>query len=212
MKRGITLGIVISVILVLLFAGCAKPAPAPAETPEELLDRASGIASVKYDQVVSLPGEPAMVQKVWVKGNKMRSEMTIEGQTVVIITDKDAQVAYMYDPSQNVATKMDLRPQAVMSMMLTINTMSATEWAKFILATPELELVVVGSKTVDGKACLVVEITTKEGKVKGWFWKEYGLPIRIDLLGILMEWKNIEFVSIPDSMFKLPSGVKIQEQ
>ena len=180
MKKGITLAIVISIGIASLFAACAAPktTPTPAETPEELLDRASGIASVKYDQVITAPQMPGESPpwKVWVKGNKMRSEATYEGQTGVIIIDRDAQVAYMYDPSQNVWTKADLSGQAVMSMM----TMSATEWAKFILSDPT-KLVVIGSETVDGKACLVVESTDGEGKVKAWFWKEYGLPIRMEM-------------------------------
>lgn len=213
MKREITLGIVISVVMVSLFAGCAGPTTTPtakpAETISELLDRASGIASVKYDQVITDPqklGESPQM-KVWVKGNKTRSEMTAEGQTAVIIMDWDAQVGYFYDPSQNMATKVDLSGQQQVGA---IATMSATEWAKLILASPES--VVVGSETVDGKDCLVVESAAEGGKGKAWIWKEYGFPIRMDFPGTLIEWKNIEFVSIPDEMFKLPSGVTIQEQ
>ena len=37
-----------------------------------------------------------------------------------------------------------------------------------------------------------MEITTSEGKM-------------------IMEYKNIEFVDIPDSMFELPAGVQIME-
>lgn len=152
-----------------------------------------------------------MQMKVWVKGNKMRSEITAEGQTVVFIIDRDAQVLYFYDPSQNVWAKGDLPALgegAVMSLMSLLTSMSGTEWSKLILAGPES--VAIGSETIDGKACLVVE--GEEGKVKVWIWKEYGLPIRMEFLGTLIEWKNIEFASIPDSMFEPPSGVQIQQQ
>jgi len=223
MKRGITLGIVISVVMVLLFAACAAPettptatpsptptvTPTPVETLPELLDRAAGIASVKYDQVMTSPEMPgeSMQMKVWIKGNKTRSEMTAEGQTAVIIMDWDAQVGYMYIPAQNMATKMDLSGQ---QEVRAVASMSALELSKFILAHPEA--VAVGSETMDGKDCLVVEAGDEQGKAKAWIWKEYGFPIRIDFLGMISDFKNIEFVSIPDDMFELPSGVKIQEQ
>ena len=151
-----------------------------------------------------------MTQTLWIKGNKMRVEMTAEGQFGVYIWDWDTLTAYMYIPAQNTGMKTDLSqgPRPTMSL-------SATEWSKFILADPET--VVVGTETIDGKVCLVVEGTGEQGeKLKTWMWEEYGFPIRFEGPGaegkMIIEWKNIEFVDIPDDMFELPSGVQIVTQ
>jgi len=46
-----------------------------------------------------------------------------------------------------------------------------------------------------------------------WIWKEKGFPIRIEMTSIegtfIIEYKNIEFTDVPDSMFELPEGVQI---
>jgi hypothetical protein len=177
----------------------------------EILGRAAGIPSVKYDQVMTSPRMPRMVQKVWVKGSKMRAEMTAQGQSVVTIVNLDTQTTYMYIPAQNMAIRADLRqgqgPRSTMSV-------SATEWSKLILTDPKTA--VVGTETIDGKVCLLVEGADEEGKgLKTWIWQEYGFPIRMEWPiaegKLIMEWKNIEFVNIPDSMFELPSGVQITE-
>ena len=214
MKKGITLGMVISVIaaLVLLFPGCAsKTTPTPAETIPELLDRVIGITSVKYELVMTNPENPQenVQWQVWVKGNKTKMEMTYEGQTGVLIIDRDAQVGYTYDPFDKIWTKTDLVDQSGQPLIL--NPMfPATEWAKSILTSPES--VVVGSETIYGKDCLIIESGEEEGKVKIWFWKDYGFPIRMEGFDTPVEWKNIEFVNISDSIFELPAGVEIQEQ
>ncbi len=175
---------------------------------------AKGISSVKYEQVLTLPGKLAVgsaalsTQKVWVKGNKMRMEMSVLGLESITIVNQDIQTMYIYMPAQNQAMKMPL-PQGE---AVKPESSSATELAKSLA---EQKPVVVGSETIDGKACLIIEINTPQGKVKAWLWKEYGFPLRWETEtteGIMrLEWKNIEFISIPDSMFELPSGVTITE-
>ena len=52
--------------------------------------------------VVTSPSNETMTTKVWVKDNKMRFEMTAEGQTIVTLMDMDAQTMYLYYPDQNI--------------------------------------------------------------------------------------------------------------
>ncbi len=165
-----------------------------------VLGQAAGIASVKYDMIVTAPGTPTMTQKVWMKKNKIRIEMTVEGAPTVQLVDWDARTAYTYFPAENMAMK----------------------WGDFSSAgappTESFDLegynpVVIGTETLDGKVCLVVEYTVQGIKTKSWIWKEKGFPIRMETAGpqgtSVMEFKNIEFVDIPDSMFQLPAGVQI---
>ena len=234
MKKRIYFALAISLVAVLLLlpTGCAgpkptrtvtptpaptevsksaptpSPAPTPSEAVGEVLSRAARIASIRYDQVISPPGQPATMQKMWVKGSKMRIEVTVSGQPTVAILNLDAQTGYMYIPAQNTATKADL-PQGARTMM----PLSATEWSKALLGYPST--VVLGTETIEGKVCLVVESGTQNVKeLKTWLWAEYGMPVRMERTitegKVIIEWKDIEFGEIPDSMFELPSGVQIR--
>lgn len=126
-------------------------------------------------------------------------EFTAEGQTMVYLIDSDAKTMYTYIPSQNMAMKMDFS--------------QAPEAATESLDLEGYNPVVIGTMTLDGKVCLVVEYTVQEIKTKSWIWKEKGFPIRMEMATpqgtMVMEFKNIEFVDIPDSMFELPAGVQI---
>jgi len=178
------------------------PEPAPGETLGEILGRAQGIASVKYDMVITSPGMPAVTQTVKVKGNKMRTEMTMEGQTQIILIDFDARTMYMYMPEESMAMKVTFNPPAK----------SAVEEAQSVA---DYNPTVVGTETIDGKVCLVVEYTAEGATTKAWIWEEHGFPIRVEATTsegtTIVEYKNIEFVDIPDSEFELPEGVQIIE-
>jgi outer membrane lipoprotein-sorting protein len=166
----------------------------------QVLAKPAGVVSVKYDMIVTIPGSPTMTAKAWLKKTKMRTEITAGGITMVQLVDMDAKTAYMYDPAQNVAMKIDL------SQTLEAPTTSVAGIERY-------EPVVTGTETVDRKVCLVVEYTAEGVKTKSWIWKENGFPIRMeapDTEGTwVVEYKNIEFVDIPDSMFELPAGVQI---
>ena len=157
---------------------------------------------MKYDMVITSPGMPAVTQTVKVKGNKMRTEMSQEGQTQIILIDFDARTMYMYMPEENVAMKVTFNPPAK----------SAVEEAQSVA---DYNPTVVGTETVDGKVCLVVEYTVEGAATKMWIWEEHAFPIRVEVTTAegktTVEYKNIEFVDIPDSEFELPPGVEIIE-
>ena len=131
----------------------------------------------------------------------MRTEATVEGEATVMLMDLDAQTMYMYMPSQGMAFKLTFEEPE-----------SAVEEAQSILG---YNPVIIGTETLDGKVCLVVEYTVEGSTAKMWIWKDQGFPIRAEITTtegtIIMEYANIEFVDIPDSMFELPEGVQIQE-
>jgi outer membrane lipoprotein-sorting protein len=146
------------------------------------------------------PGAPTVTQKIWVKQNKMRTEMTQQGETMISLIDYDARTMYIYMPEQNMAYKATFAP----------TTQSAMEEAQSITDYDYHEI---GTETIDGKVCLVVEYTYEQATVKTWIWKEHGFPIRMEMTTAegttTIEYKNIEFGDIPDDMFELPAGVQI---
>ena len=131
------------------------------------------------------------------KNNKMKTETTVEGETVVMLIDIDAQTMYMYFPEQNMAMKMTFEMPE-----------SAIDEAQSI---PDYNPVIIGTETMDGKVCLVIEYTIEGSTAKMWIWKEKGFPIRVEMTTtegtVIMEYKNIDFSDIPDSEFELPAGV-----
>ena len=177
-----------------------------AESLTEILIKAKNVASIKYDMVITAPGQAAMTMKVWLKGEKMRSEGTFEGQSMIYILDRSKQLSYVYIPSQNIAMTMDFR-KAQESV-----GESPVEQSESVA---KYDPVTLGTEVLDGKTCLIIEYTTETEQVKMWIWTNYGWPIRTETTTAqgtsVVELKNIELGNIPDSMFELPAGVQMME-
>ena len=185
----------------------SKPTATPTktatgETLSDILGKAGDIANVKYDMIMTTPDQEQMASKVWLKGKKMRMESTVEGEDIITLVDGDAQVMYIYYPSQNQAMQMSFTnaPES---------DIESTE------AIEQYDPEIIGTETIDGKVCLVVVYTVEGMEEKAWIWKDKGFPIRVETTtseGVtIIEWKNIDFGNIPDSTFQLPAGVEIME-
>lgn len=174
-----------------------------------ILGKASAIDSVRYEMVMTGTGVPSGTSKVWLKqqAQKMKTEMTVQGQTSVLIVDWGTEVMYTYMPDQNLAIKMDLSTDP-----------DATAPESPIEGSESIEgydPTVVGTEVYDGKECLVVEYTVEDVQTKMWLWKQYGFPVKVVSTSpegtVTIEYKNIDFSPIPDSAFELPAGVQIME-
>jgi outer membrane lipoprotein-sorting protein len=178
------------------------PTQGSGKTLGDILGQATGINSVKYDMVITAPGAQTMTQQIWVKKNKMRTEMTQGGQSTIIMMDMDAKTMYSYMPAQNMAFKMTFNP----------TTESAVGEAQSLQSySPKT----VGTETIDGKVCTVVEYTDQGTTSKMWIWQDRGFPIRVETTTAqgktVIEYKNMDFSDIPDSMFELPVGCQIMQ-
>jgi outer membrane lipoprotein-sorting protein len=168
----------------------------------DLFGKAESIASVRYDMVITSPGNPSVTSKQWVKGNNMRTEITAEGQKMITIMNGDKQEMYMYFPEQNMAMKMDFSeaPESAVEEAVSIEDYNPT---------------VIGTETIDGKLCTVVEYAVPEGSAKMWLWQKQGFPVRMEMTApegtSRIDWKNIEFDDISDDKFELPAGVEIMD-
>jgi outer membrane lipoprotein-sorting protein len=174
------------------------------ESLADILEHGADLVSVRYEAVITSPGAPQQIMQIWFKQNKMRTEMTQQGQTVVMIANFDSQVAYFYYPAMNMAYQMNF--EQAMELPLA-DAQSITDY----------EYQIIGTETLDGKECLVVEYTVpaEQETVKMWIWKEYGFPIRAEMTTAegttIAEYRNLEFGDIPDNMFELPAGVQMME-
>jgi outer membrane lipoprotein-sorting protein len=194
------------VIGIILTSGCTQTSEETQQTPtpsgvqttssesfSDILNQANTIPSVKYDMIMTVPGSPTITMKTWVKGDMIRTEMTVEGMKLINIVGRSGMM-YTYMPAQNMAMKIDVG-DAPVSAVGELGSMQGYD--------PK----VVGTETLDGKKCQVIEIP--DGKI--WVWEEYGFPIRSEMTlsegKVTTEYRNIEFVDIPDSMFELPKSV-----
>jgi hypothetical protein len=169
------------------------------ETLGDILGRSAGINAVSYDMVMSGTGMPATTTHIWIEGNKMRMEITIEGQLTVTLYDGDAYTMYLYYPDQNMAMKVTYEPEE-----------SAIDEAQ---AVPDYNPTIIGHETYDGKMCLVVEYTVEGTTVTMWVWEEHGFPVKVVTVTsegtFTAEYTNIVFGDIDDSLFELPEGVTV---
>ena len=178
-------------------------APTSSESLIDLLGKAKGI-SVKYDMVTTDNGEIVSAGTAWLKGNNMRIDTTAEGQAMVMIVNGDDQVSYMYQPEENKALKtvLDKVPESVTGNVEAIMDFNPT---------------IIGTKTIDGMPCTVIEYVVKEKpeevKIKQCIWLKYGLPVQTEMTSpsgtSRTEMKNFDFSSISDTTFELPAGVEI---
>ncbi len=225
MRKTLIVPILLLAVLALVGAGCGEKeaekgvvSPGEEEKVEEekveeetesladVLAKAKGVVSYKYDAVITTPDQAPITVKFWLKGYKLRWEGSYEGQSVVFLMDQSTQIAYTYIPAQGIAMKMDF------SKAKETAGETPTEQAESVM---DYNPVTLDTEVLDGKTCLVVEYSSQTGEVKMWIWTKYGLPIRIETTTAegkaVAEIKNIDFGSIPDSMFELPAGVQPME-
>jgi hypothetical protein len=168
----------------------------------DVLAKVAGIGSVKYDSVITVTGTPPITQKVYLEKTRMRIETNMQGMDTIIMIDTDKKTMYNYIPSQNMAMKMDF-------------SQAPTPATKEVDGINQYSPQIVGTETLDGKVCLVVQYTSPQGTYKQWIWKDKGFPIKIETTSAagnsVVENKNIEFGDIPDNLFELPAGVQITD-
>ncbi len=229
-KNKIMPGLVAILVITALLAGCGGGNTTPPDTTTtpnttttttttsptksgdtlgEILGRAQNIVTMKYDlvmttTVMTTPNTTTTTTtRTWVKRNKMRMEMSINGMASISIVDQDAKTMYTYLPAQNMAMKMSLD----------LAQKPATQEASSIM---DYNPKIVGSETIDGQACQVTEYTIEYVTTKMWISKDRGLPVKSEITQrdakTVMEYKNYDFSDIPDSMFELPPGVQIIQQ
>ncbi len=170
---------------------------APSNNLNQILGEAANFPTVKYDMITTVSGQ-TITMTYWMKNKKIRMEMPDMG--IITFMDMNEQTMYMYYPDQNMAIKM------------TFDASKAPENPSDIL---ENSPKIVGTETIDGKVCTIIEYNSPEANVKTWIWNDKGFPVKMESTAGGVEstvlWKNFDFSDIPDSMFELPEGAQIME-
>lgn len=171
----------------------------------DILGKGANIASVYYEMTITSAGQ-VVNAKVWQKQQKMKEEITMEGESTVMIFDMAKRIMYTYMPSQGMAIKMTLNESQI--------PQGSTEENNAIL---DYNPAVIGTEIIDGKSCTVIiwEVSGSE-TIKEWVWTEKGFPLKwegnVNGETTTIEYTNIDFSDIPDSTFELPKDVQIISQ
>ena len=177
------------------------------ETLGDVLGTGRSIGDVKFDQVMTTSGQTQSttlhmyVKDAWLTDTmKFRYEIAEGGTTMVMLYDFGARTAYEYFPDQNMAYLIDFG-QAEQN--------NPTENANQIVP------VKVGTETIDGKLCDVYQWTYQGSTAKEWVWREKSFPIRMETTTSsgtsTLEYENIVFGTLSDSLFQLPAGVQVTQ-
>jgi len=175
----------------------------PEETLEDILGRGAAITAVQYEMVVTGTGVPQMTTYVWMEGDRIRTEITELGETLVMIVDYGAGTAYLLYPDMALAMEIPFDPGAVELPIAESQSI------------PDYDYQILRTETLNGKECMVVQYTSPEGTVQMWIWVDNGFPIRTEVTTpqgtFISEFRNIQFGDIDDSMFEVPPGYTIAE-
>ncbi|KPK99182.1 MAG: hypothetical protein AMJ95_00025 [Omnitrophica WOR_2 bacterium SM23_72] len=142
-------------------------------------------------EMVSRAGGKIENAKVYVSGNKMRTE--IAGNIAILRLDKN--VMWIVMPSQQMYMEMP------MDMTKVPQTSKEIEG--------ELERVPLGEEMVNGIQTDKFKVTSREGAVYQWL-TDSGFPVKMEAVdgSWSVEYKNIFFGPQPDYLFEVPAGLK----
>jgi outer membrane lipoprotein-sorting protein len=177
------------------------------DTISELFAKGQKLEGISYDCVVSNNGKTTMTGKFWLQGNKMKYDVTVEGQNMITLIDGDSFIGY--NPNEKVAYKItvDKANQAKTPNDYLQEANSQIDKYKSLETT-----------LYDGAMCRVISVTGPDGKelTKMWVREDYGIPVKVETVGSdgsisVLEYKNVKIGAIPDSTFKLPDGVQVTD-
>ncbi len=175
--------------------------------PAALLEKGQDLPGLSYDSVTTVADMDPFTTKVWVKGANMRVEMEVPegGGKMISIVNSSEGVVYSYGEDQGMATKMPLAQSEV-------DTSTPQDYSDSL--KPE-SMKYIKTETLDGKECLVYEVSDSDFTGMTWLWKDYGIPLRIEATSegesMVMEYKNVQVTELDDSLFQLPEGVEVMD-
>lgn len=179
--------------------------PEPADGAEELGDvldafeMPSSFVMTMKEADAEGPGRKMAMKMDGEKATKVRIEQETASGTEVMIMDLEDEVIYSYDTASNEGMKLPMQAGAAQDAPV-------EPWEQY-----EAGYKIVGSETMDGVDCWIVEITQEGETGRAWIGKQDGLMRRVEAPGETMTITIADVNSVPDSEFEVPAGIEISE-
>mgnify|MGYP001215989467 CR=1 FL=1 len=178
------------------------------ESVSGLFAKGKQVEGMSYDYILTFNGS-SVNSKVWVEGDKVKTDSIVEGQNIISIVDGDT--FYTYFPAENRAMKMTVAAGQKNGE----KTETPIDFIEDADNRPD-QYKIVETTMYDGVECKVVVVTDAYGKEQSRMWvrTDYGIPVRIESVDpnggkTIMEFKNLKIGKLPADTFQLPAGVEI---
>jgi hypothetical protein len=182
-----------------IVAGCCllRPESLPAD------DVAPPFAMEKHysaDLAITTKDGMAIQSKTYVDGDKMRSDMTMNGMAMAIIVRKDTQKIYQVMEAQKMVMESDYNPDKLQGH-------TAASFG------PEGKFDLIGPDTVDGVACTKYTVTSDKTKQVFYFWLDMARKVPVQMSAtdgsLTVKWKNFTAGPQDASLFEAPAGYQV---
>jgi len=174
-----------------------RPAPLPAE------DVAPPVTMEKHysaDLAILMKNGMAIQSKTFVDGDKMRSDVTMNGMEMALIVRKDTRKIYQVLVAQKMVMEMPYNP----------DKFPGGTGASF---GPEGKFEPVGPDTVDGLACTKYKVVSDKTKQVFYFWLDAARKIPVQMSAangfLTVKWKNFAAGPQDASLFEVPAGYQV---
>jgi outer membrane lipoprotein-sorting protein len=182
-----------------IVAGCCLlcPASLPAEegTPPFAMEK-----QYSAEMTITTKAGMTLQLKSYVDGDKMRSEMTMNGMDMATIVRKDKQKIYQVMVSQKMVMELPYDP----------DKFKGSTAASF---GPEGKFELVGPDIVDGVACMKYKVTSDKNKQIFYFWLDAARKAPVEMAAedgsFTAKWKNFKTGPQDASLFELPAGYQV---
>jgi hypothetical protein len=157
-----------------------------------ILSGLSFAAEFSADIVIQPKEEEAIKGKIYVKGDKVRNEITEDDETQIMIMRPDKKVTWMIMPEDKMYMEMPFQED---DLIFEAWTKEKEKNAKFLK-----------DEKIGGLATKKYEIDDEGDKIYYWISTKHSFPVKMEDEETIVEYKNIKDGSVADSLFELPSG------
>ena len=169
---------------------CAQDTPPPFAMDKEY----------SADVAITTKDSTTLQGRTFVSGDKLRSEMTMDGMAMVTIIRKDEKKIYQVMTAQKMVMAMPYDPDKFKGRM----TSSFGPEGKFDLVGPE---------TVDGVATTKYKVTSDKTKQVVYFWLDVANKVPVKMTtedgAFSIEWKNYSVGPQDAALFEPPSNYQV---
>jgi len=183
-----------------IVAGCwlLYPASLPAQevAPPFAMDK-----PYSADMTITTKQGMTIQAKAYLDGDKMRSDMSMNGMDMATIIRKDKQKIYQVMVSQKMVMEMDYDPAKFMK---------GRTAAAF---GPEGKFEVIGPDTIDGVACTKYKVISDKTKQVFYFWLDLARKVPVQMAAaddsFTVKWKNYKVGPQDAALFEVPADYQV---